>query len=244
MTMIIIPAIDIISGKCVRLSQGDYGKKTVYSDNPVDMALSWQGKGAKYLHLVDLDGAKTGKPVNIEIIREICKKISIPCELGGGIRTFQDVELLFNAGVDRIILGTAAVENPEFIKKILSIYGVEKIIIGIDAKNGRAAVKGWLETSNVTAIELAMQFAEIGIRRFIYTDISKDGALSGPNIEMTCNLCEKIQNCFVIASGGVGSMNDIKKLSEASKQHPNLEGIIVGKALYEKKITLEEIISI
>jgi len=241
--MIIIPAIDIISGKCVRLSQGDYDKKTVYSNNPADMALSWQEKGAKYLHLVDLDGAKAGKPINIEIIREICKKISIPCEFGGGIRALQDAKLLFNAGVSRIILGTVAVENPELVKNILLKYGTEKIAIGIDAKNGRVAVKGWQETSNISGVELATQFAEVGIRRFIYTDISRDGALSGPNIEMTCSLCEKIKNCFVIASGGVGSINDIKKLSEASKKYPNLEGVIVGKALYEGKITLEEIIS-
>ena len=242
--MIIIPAIDIISGECVRLSQGDYDRKTVYSDAPTEMALSWQKKGAKYLHLVDLDGAKIGKLVNIEIIRKICEKVSIPCEFGGGVRTLQDIELLFKAGVDRIILGTIAIENQELVKNILSKYGAEKIVIGIDAKGGRVAVKGWLETSNISAIELATHFAKIGVKRFIYTDISKDGALSGPNIEMTCNLCEKVENCYVIASGGVGSIKDIKNLLESSKEYPNLEAVIVGKALYEGKIILEEIISI
>ncbi len=239
--MIIIPAIDIVSGKCVRLYQGDYDKKTIYSDSPVDAALDWEKQGAEILHLVDLDGAKAGKIVNLNSISAICSKLKIPCELGGGIRTINDAQLAFDSGISRVIIGTAAIRNPELISQLIEKFGQEKVVLGIDARDGKVAVSGWLETTAIDAIKLAKDFASIGVKRFIYTDISKDGSLCGPNLEMTSSFCKELGNCFVIASGGIGSIDHIKDLIRYSKTYSNLEGVIVGKALYEKKISLAEI---
>lgn len=239
--MIIIPAIDIVSGKCVRLYQGDYDKKTVYSDSPVEAALDWEKQGAKILHLVDLDGAKAGKIVNLDSIHSICSKLKIPCELGGGIRTLEDAQSAFGSGISRVIIGTAAIRNPELATQLINKFGADKVVLGIDARDGKVAVSGWLETTAIDAIKLAKDFASLGVRRFIYTDISKDGSLCGPNLEMTSSFCEELGNCFVIASGGIGSINHIKDLIRYSKTYLNLEGVIVGKALYEKKISLAEI---
>lgn len=239
--MIIIPAIDIIAGKCVRLYQGDYDKKTVYSDSPAEAALDWERQGAKYLHLVDLDGAKAGKIVNLDSIKAICSKLKIPCELGGGIRTLDDAKQAFDSGVSRVIIGTAAVRNPDLAPQLIDKFGADKVVLGIDARDGKVAVSGWLETTAQDAISLAKDFAKFGIQRFIYTDISKDGAFSGPNMEMTARFCEELVGCFVIASGGVGSIAHIQDLIACSKTYSNLEGAIVGKALYEKKFSLSEI---
>ena len=190
--MLILPAIDILSRRCVRLFQGDYDKQTVYSDSPEIMAKRWEEAGGKYIHLVDWDGAKEGKIVNIEPIKAICKALSVPCELGGGIRTIRDVEIAFNAGVSRIILGTVACKNKDLVKELLQAYSVEKIVIGIDAKNGKVAIKGWLEDSGIDALRLASDFAELGIKRFIYTDISRDGALIGPNFKAITEFCDTV----------------------------------------------------
>ena len=238
--MIIIPAIDIVSGKCVRLYQGNYNKQTTYSDTPDKTAKEWQMQGAPLLHIVDLDGAKTGKIVNIDSIRNICSSINIPCELGGGIRTPEEAQIAFDAGISRIIIGTAAIKNPMLIPILLERFGAGKIVLGLDARDGRMAVDGWLQTTGVLALDIAKQFAAMGVERFIYTDISKDGVMSGPNLDMISLFCSELSKCSIIASGGVGSMKDLQSLLDMSKIHPNLEGIIVGKALYEKKISLKK----
>ena len=238
--MKIIPAIDILSGKCVRLFQGDYNQETVYGDDPVAMAEKWEAEGAALIHLVDLDGAKLGQPVNTNVIKEICNNVNISCELGGGIRTMEDANNVFAAGIDRIIVGTAACESEALIDGLLSKYGEEKIVIGIDARNGYVAVKGWLEDSDIKAIDLAAKFAAKGVKHFIYTDISRDGALVGPNYESIASFCSYVKDCKVIASGGVGSIEHISKLIKLKKAVENIEGVIVGKALYDGKISLKE----
>lgn len=240
--MIILPAIDILDGKCVRLFQGDYNKKTEYGDSPVDIAKQWEKEGAKYIHLVDLDGAKEGRIVNIDSVRNICDAVSVPCELGGGIRTINNAKQAFDAGISRIILGTVACEDRELVKELLEKYGPERIVIGIDAKEGKVAVKGWLENSGIDALKLALDFAILGIKRFIYTDISRDGALIGPNFDAIIDFCKTAPDCNVIASGGVGSEKHIEQLKTISSKYPNLEGVIVGKALYDDKINLKDLL--
>ena len=239
--MIIIPAIDILGGKCVRLFQGDYKKETVYNSSPVDMALKWEKLGAEIIHLVDLDGAKQGTPVNIEIIRDICNSVTIPCELGGGIRNLEYAEKALDAGVARIIIGTAAIENKELVYELILKYGSDKVVIGIDAKNGFVAVKGWLEESKIKAVDLAGDFANEGVVRFIYTDIARDGALIGPNYVAVEEFCNAVSECKVIASGGVGEEKHIKDLAKLQKRCKNIEGVIVGKALYDEKVSMQSL---
>ena len=236
--MIIIPAIDILNGKCVRLFQGDYNKETVYNDDPVGMAIKWQDEGAQIIHLVDLDGAKDGVPVNIEIIKNICGNVNIPCELGGGIRNIKYAEKALESGVARVILGTAAIENQSLVDELLAKYDAERVVIGIDAKNGYVAVKGWLEKSEIKAIDLAVKFAKKGIRRFIYTDIARDGALIGPNYDAVIEFASAVPDCKVIASGGVGCEEHVEQLVALQKIHANIEGVIVGKALYDEKVSM------
>lgn len=239
--LLIIPAIDIRGGRCVRLLQGNYDKETVYSNEPVTEALHWQKQGAKFLHIVDLDGAKEGKPANIKIVKSIVKAINIPSEFGGGIRTLKDAEEALEAGVSRIILGTAACENPSFVRNLINLLGKEKVVIGLDAKDGKASVRGWLKNTTFNVLELALRFSESGVMRFIYTDISVDGMLSGPNFESVATFCDKVPDCKVIASGGIASASDIKKLTGLAKN--NLEGVIVGKALYDGHVKLSELIA-
>ena len=240
--MMILPAIDILSGKCVRLFQGNYNKETVYADTPAVTGKRWEDAGAEYIHLVDLDGAKQGKPVNITSIKEICNAVSIPCELGGGIRTVEDAKTVFDAGVSRIILGTAACDNESHVVELIRKYGSAKIVIGIDAKNGKVAVKGWVKDSGINALELASGLTKQGVTRFIYTDIARDGALIGPNFKAVSEFCNAVPNCKVIASGGVGCIEHVNELETLSKQYRNLEGVIVGKALYDGKIDLKDIL--
>lgn len=237
--MIILPAIDIRGGRCVRLVQGDYSKETVYSDSPASQAAAWRDQGAEFLHLVDLDGAKEGRPVNLESVAAITKAISIPCELGGGIRTLEDAEKAFTSGVARVILGTAACENLGLVKDFIAKFSAERIVVGIDAKNGKVSVRGWIDTTNVDPCVLARQAAAIGILRFIYTDISTDGMLGGPNLQSLSAFCDAVTGSKVIASGGVSSVSDVKGIAKLAR--PNIEGIIVGKALYEGKATLKEL---
>ena len=238
---IILPAIDIRGGKCVRLTKGDYNQETVYSDSPAEQAVEWESGGAGIIHLVDLDGAKQGAPANLAAVKAITAVVSIPCELGGGIRTLDDAERAFDAGVARIILGTIACRQPELVDTMLEKFGAEKIVVGIDAKNGKAAVAGWLDATGFDALELAAKFAEMGVTRFIYTDIDTDGMLTGPNLKAQSELCAKVPACKVIASGGVASADDAAKLAALNK--PNLEGVIVGKALYDGRTTLHELIA-
>ncbi|AKU30261.1 MULTISPECIES: 1-(5-phosphoribosyl)-5-[(5-phosphoribosylamino)methylideneamino]imidazole-4-carboxamide isomerase [Bacillus] len=230
------PAIDMRNGKCVRLVQGDYDQETIYGDSPLDMARLFANEGAKWIHLVDLDGAKAGKRVNHEHVLAIASSLDVNVQIGGGIRTEEDVAFYLNNGVSRVILGSSAVSNPVFVKKMLAQYG-EKIAIGIDARNGFVSTEGWLETSEVKAEELGQELAKEGAEVFIFTDIQMDGMLSGPNVESTVRLAEATGK-QVIASGGVSAVSDLQKLS-AQKQ-TGVSGAIIGKALYTKQFTLAE----
>ncbi len=239
--MIILPAIDIRDGKCVRLLQGDYSKETIYADSPAAQALEWEKGGAEYIHLVDLDGARAGHPVNLEAVRDICSKVSVPCEIGGGVRTVEDAVKLFSIGISRVILGTIACQDSTIVSRMIDKFGAEKVVLGIDARNGKVAVKGWLESTDHDAMELAASFAAKGVVRIIYTDIATDGMLSGPNYASISTLCEIIPSCNIIASGGISSQEDVLKLTYLNKK--NLEGAILGKSLYEGRIKLPELIA-
>lgn len=230
------PAIDMRNGKCVRLVQGDYDQETIYGDSPLDMARLFANEGAKWIHLVDLDGAKAGKRVNHEHVLSIASSLDVNVQIGGGIRTEEDVAFYLNNGVSRVILGSSAVSNPVFVKKMLAQYG-EKIAIGIDARNGFVSTEGWLETSEVKAEELGKELAKEGAEVFIFTDIQMDGMLSGPNVESTVRLAEATGK-QVIASGGVSAVSDLQKLSV--KKQTGVSGAIIGKALYTKQFTLAE----
>ncbi|HCE43107.1 MAG TPA: 1-(5-phosphoribosyl)-5-((5-phosphoribosylamino)methylideneamino)imidazole-4-carboxamide isomerase [Lentisphaeria bacterium] len=238
----VFPAIDVRGGKCVRLIQGNYDKQITYSDSPASQAALWEKQGAHFLHIVDLDGAKEGRPVNLKTIEAITKAVKIPCQLGGGIRSIDDAHLAFNAGVERIIVGTAACENPEFVEELVQKFSHEKVVIGIDAKNGKASVRGWLKDTNLKATDLAEEFARKGINRFIYTDIHTDGMLSGPNFSAISEFCDAVSGAKVIASGGVASTDDVIKLMNLAKK--NIEGVIIGKALYDGKIVLSDLVKL
>ncbi|WP_366596423.1 1-(5-phosphoribosyl)-5-[(5-phosphoribosylamino)methylideneamino]imidazole-4-carboxamide isomerase [Bacillus pumilus] len=232
------PAIDMRNGKCVRLVQGDYDQETIYGDSPLDMATRFANEGAKWIHLVDLDGAKAGSRVNHEHVLAITSSLDVNVQIGGGIRTEEDVAFYLNNGVARVILGSSAVSNPAFVKKMLAQYG-EKIAIGIDARNGFVSTEGWLETSKVKAEDLGKELAKEGAEVFIFTDIQMDGMLAGPNVESTVRLAEATGK-QVIASGGISSVADLQKLS-AQKQS-GVSGAIIGKALYTERFTLAEAI--
>jgi phosphoribosylformimino-5-aminoimidazole carboxamide ribotide isomerase len=236
--MIVIPAIDLKEGLCVRLLQGRKDDSTVYSTDPVATALKWQSYGAKLLHVVDLDGAFTGDQKNIESVLAIRKSVTMEIEVGGGIRNMERIDQLLGLGIDRVILGTVAIEKPELVKEACAKYP-GRIIIGIDAKNGYVAVKGWVEVTEVLATDLARRMQDAGASGIIYTDIAKDGMLIGPNIEATAELVKNL-SIPVIASGGVSSLDDIRNLCKV----PNLFGAISGKALYSGSIDLGEAIKI
>lgn len=234
--MQLYPAIDIKGGKCVRLTQGLFDNVKVYSDTPADMARLWRDQGATFLHLVDLDGALAGRSVNEDVIRSIVEAVDIPVEIGGGIRSEEAVRHMLELGVRRVIIGTKAVERPAFMRELVDTFGPDRIVAGVDAKDGLVAVQGWESLSSVTAKELCMQMREFGIRHVVYTDISRDGMLNGPNVEATRQLTEAT-GIDVIASGGVSSMEDLRSLHEAG-----IKGAIIGKALYEKRVDLREAI--
>ena len=234
--MLIIPAIDVKDGKCVRLYQGDYRRMTVYSSHPAEMAVRWQEQGARYLHLVDLDGAARGRPVNLDVIRDVVREVTIPVELGGGIRTLQAVEEVLGLGVSRAILGTAAVEDHDLVARAASRWG-ERIAVGIDARDGLVATHGWQRTSQRRALDLAREMVELGIRRFIYTDIHQDGTLTEPGYDSTLELVVGVP-VPVIASGGVSRVEHLRKLRAIG-----VEGAIVGRALYTGAVDLREAIA-
>jgi phosphoribosylformimino-5-aminoimidazole carboxamide ribotide isomerase len=237
----IIPAVDIRGGKCVRLLQGDYSKEKIYDSDPVSAATTWDVKGISFIHVVDLDGAKAGYPVNYETIAKIAKSVNAKIEAGGGIRSEKDVELLLNSGAKRIILGTSICENPSIAASFVKNFGAEKIIAGVDAKNGKAATKGWTADTGKNATDLLANFADSGIIRIIYTDISTDGMMGGPNIKAIFSICESFPELKIISSGGISSIEDIKNLFSSSPK--NLEAAIIGKALYEKKFSIYEAVS-
>jgi len=233
--MQIIPAIDIKNGKCVRLFQGDYDKETIYSSSPIEMALNWKNQGVKMIHVVDLDGAKIGKPQVIKIVKKIIKEVNVPIEIGGGIRNLSVVKKLLEIGVKRVILGTIAIENSRLLKRFIDLYG-KKIIVSLDAKNGELMKKGWLEKSNFGLIPTIKQIKKIGVKTIIYTDIARDGTLTEPNYE-SIELIRKNTNMKLIIAGGISYINQVKKLKAI-----NVDGVIIGKALYEGKINLKEVI--
>lgn len=235
--MIIFPAIDMKDGKCVRLEQGLFDKVTVFGEDPVEMAKKWESEGAEFLHLVDLDGAKDGVPKNLEIIKNICKAIQIPIQLGGGIRDKETVKILLDAGVNRVILGTVAINDRDLLVDLVKEYG-EKIVVSIDAKEGLVAVNGWVNVSEVQSIDLVRDLEEIGVKTIVYTDIAKDGMMEGPNFDIYNTIREQ-SNIDVIASGGVSSIDNVKKLSEM-----NMYGAIIGKALYTNDIKLKDALEV
>lgn len=234
--MIILPAIDIKDGQCVRLYQGDYAKATVYDSSPAKIAARWHDAGAKWLHIVDLDGAAQGRPVNLDLLKQVRAATHAHIEAGGGLRSMEHIEQVFDIGIDRVILGTIAITNRTLLHEALERYG-DRIAIGLDARDGKIAITGWLETSGVSAIDLAIELSMIGVRRFIYTDIARDGAMIGPNFEAVARMQEAIvraTNTYsLIASGGVSSLADLHVLAAMG-----VEGAIVGKALYTGDIDL------
>lgn len=234
--MRIYPAIDIKDGKCVRLLQGRFSDVTVYGDNPLDIAKRWEKEGGEYIHVVDLDGALKGRGVNSEIIKEICRSVNVPVQTGGGIRTMEDVEFMLKCGIERVIIGTSAVRDKEFIKRAVSKYG-EKIVIGIDAKDSMVAIEGWEEVSDLCAVSFAKEMEKLGVLTVVYTDIATDGTLKGPNLSAMEEMV-KNTNLSVIASGGVGKAEHIKALVPTG-----VEGVIVGRALYTGDVNLGEIIA-
>lgn len=235
--MIIFPAIDIKDNKCVRLLQGDFDKVNVYGDDPSLMAKKWQDSGAEFIHMVSLNGARGEGNVNDESIKKILDTVHIPIQIGGGIRSKERVKELLNLGVNRVILGSVAIKNKELLKDLVKEYK-EKIVVSIDAKDGKVAVEGWEEVSDVDSITLCKELEKIGVKTIVYTDISKDGMLIGPNFDVYEKL-SKETSLDIIASGGVTSIDDVKKL-----KNMNLYGAIIGKALYENKIELREVLSL
>ena len=235
--MIIFPAIDMKDGKCVRLEQGLFDKVTVFGEDPVEMAKKWEREGGEFLHLVDLDGAKDGVPKNLEIIKDICKNINIPIQLGGGIRNKETVKILLDAGVTRVIVGTMAINDMELLKELVDEYG-ERIVVSIDAKDGLVAVDGWVNVSEVDSIDLVRELDKIGVKTIVYTDIAKDGMMEGPNFDIYKTLAENT-NIDVIASGGVSTINNVKKLKTM-----DMYGAIIGRALYTGDIKLKDALEV
>jgi len=234
--MEVIPAIDLRNGKCVRLYQGDYDKETVFSDDPVSTALRWQSEGAVRLHIVDLDGAARGQPGNLDAIERILDAVELPVQVGGGIRDLETVEQLLALGVGRVVMGTLAVENPDMAAQACAEFG-EQVVIGIDARDGLVATRGWLEESSVTATDLAARMVGLGARRIIYTDISRDGTLTSPNFEGVADLVSRV-SVPIIAAGGVSSVEHLEKLASTG-----VEGAIVGRAIYTGDVRLAEAIA-
>lgn len=241
--MTIYPAIDLRGGKCVRLFQGLADQQTTYFEDPSEPALKWQGDGATHLHLVDLDGAFSGNNENLNVVSSIVEKVDMKVQLGGGMRNTVSVEHALSLGLDRVIVGTRACNDPDWVKSLVEQYGPERIVVGIDARDGKVATQGWVETSDTMATDLAQRVVELGIRWIIHTDVATDGAMQGPNLEAQKNMALAVPSCKVIASGGVTHEEDVFKLRELSSKIQNLEGVIIGKALYEGTVELKRLIS-
>ncbi len=235
---LIYPAIDLKGGKVVRLQQGRAEAETVYSDDPAAVAKRWEDRGARFLHVVDLDGAFEGVPRNWDSVRAILKAVQIPVQLGGGLRNRSRIEDAMAMGVTRCVVGTKACDSPEFVAGLASDFGAH-IAVGIDARDGFAAVKGWTENTKLAAVEFAQQINRLGIQHIIFTDVSTDGMLTGPNYIAIAGVCDAVK-CFVIASGGVGSAEHVRRLRALSEQRDNLTGVIVGKALYDGRVSLKQ----
>ncbi|MFI8687930.1 1-(5-phosphoribosyl)-5-[(5-phosphoribosylamino)methylideneamino]imidazole-4-carboxamide isomerase [Rossellomorea sp. NPDC077527] len=239
MSFTIYPAIDMRGGKCVRLVQGDYNQETIYGDSPFDMAKKFAEEGAEWIHMVDLDGAKEGSRINDEFVIAVAEKLDAKVQIGGGIRSKDDIEHYLNRGVDRVIIGSIAVSNTELVKEWLSEYG-DRIAIGLDAKDGYVATHGWLETSNLKAVDLGKELAAAGAETFIFTDIATDGMLSGPNVEAIVEMAEQTGKS-VIASGGISSLEDLRDLKKYESR--GVSGAICGKSIYTGKFTVSEAVN-
>lgn len=235
--MRIYPAIDIKDGNCVRLFQGKFSDVTVYGDNPAEMAKKWESLGGEFIHVVDLDGALKGHGVNAEIIKQICKTVNVPVQTGGGIRTMEDIKAKLDCGINRVIIGTKAVQDAEFVKRAVDTYK-EKIVIGIDAHDGYVAISGWEEVSEFKAVDFAKKMTEIGVQTIVYTDIATDGTGKGSNVLAMSEMAKAV-DADIIASGGIGNIDHIKALKPTG-----VEGVIVGKALYTESVDLREAIKI
>ena len=234
--MEIIPAIDIRGGKCVRLYQGDYGQQTTFADNPVEVALQWKSQGARWLHVVDLDGAAVGEPRNAAVVKRIIDRSALLVELGGGIRKEEVAEELLHSGVSRIVLGTAAIEKPELVEKLNRRFG-QAVVVGLDARDGKIAIHGWRKDTVFDVLDLAREMTRIGVKRFIYTDVRRDGTLTEPNFDAIGKLVDRL-DVPVVASGGVARLEHLQRLGELG-----VEGAIIGKALYTGDINLREAIA-
>ena len=237
--MLILPAIDLRGGNCVRLVKGDFKQETIYSEHPEEIALRWEEGGAEFLHVVDLDGALAGEPQNMDAIKRILQAVKIPVEVGGGIRSMESIDRLLSIGVSRVILGSVAVHKEELVQEACSAYG-NRIVVGIDAKKGIVATDGWEKSGGISAVELAKKLGAFGLETIIYTDISRDGTLSGVNVTETAHLA-RASGIKVIASGGVKSISDIEELKK--RECDGIIGVIVGKSIYEGTLSLIEAIS-
>ncbi len=235
--MEVIPAIDLRDGRCVRLYQGDYDRETVFSDDPTSVALKWQDMGAPRLHLVDLDGAATGVPANLEALRRICEAVSVPIQTGGGIRSLDSAARVLDMGVQRFILGTSAVEEPALVEQACRRFGAAAVVVGVDARDGMAAIRGWRETTGVSALDLIRSMAGLGVRRFVYTDISRDGTLTSPNFGAIEDIAQGCGASLVV-SGGVSSPDHVERLASLG-----VEGVVIGRALYTGDVDLGEAIA-
>jgi phosphoribosylformimino-5-aminoimidazole carboxamide ribotide isomerase len=239
--VILYPAIDIRGGQAVRLLQGDYERETAYDANPVDAAVRWAGEGAEFLHVVDLDGAKAGEPRNLDAIERIAATIDCPIQVGGGLRDPQSVRAILDAGADRVVIGTAALRDPEFLDAMLEAHG-HRIVVSVDAREGRVALEGWTEATGRDVAETVADLSERGVGRFLCTEIDVDGTMEGPALDELGRISSAAISSQIVASGGVGDLPDLHGLAELAESHGNIEGVIVGKALYEQKFTVAEAI--
>ena len=235
--MEVIPAIDLIDGRCVRLYQGDYSRETVYSDDPVEVALRWERLGAGRIHVIDLDGAKAGSPQNLDVIRRIAEAVSLPVQMGGGIRTLDSVQEVLDEGVDRVMLGTVAVRDPEVVRTACEQFGSESVLVAVDSRDGNVEVSGWTAGGETSATDLLRLMMDAGVSTFLCTDISRDGTLTGPNYELMRSLVA-IAGDGVIAAGGIASIDHIRNLS-----YIGVGGVVIGRALYTGNIDLSEAVN-
>lgn len=239
---VVFPAVDILAGKCVRLIQGDFEQSTVFNGDPVFMARRWESLGAKYLHVIDLDGAKRGSSMNFDVIRSIVRSVNIPIQVGGGIRDIDAVKIVLDAGAQRVIIGSSILKSPDFAKKALETFS-DQVVVGMDCRKGKLSVSGWTENTDVSAIDKAKELKEFGLKNVIYTDIERDGMLVGPNIEETKFFADET-GINTIVSGGVSNIDDIYKVKSVHKLGAPIEGVIVGKALYVNKIKPKELFNL
>ena len=240
--MTIYPAIDLRGGRCVRLFQGKADQETVYFEDPVEPAKLWHGAGASHLHVVDLDGAFSGSSQNLEAVNKILEVEGLSIQLGGGMRDEKVIASALDMGLSRVIIGTRACSEPEWVISMINQFGADRIVVGIDAKDGQVATQGWVETSSTRAIDLAKSLVSAGLRWIVHTDVSTDGAMQGPNLDAQREIALAVPSCNIIAPGAVSCADDVPQLRALSIECPNIEGVIIGKALYEKTINLDKII--